>query len=123
MAPPPATMTGRSRVRKRRRGSLDIVRSGADPSARLTLGGVGQRDVGAVGLDVHRHVEEDRAGSAGQHLVPGPMQHERQFVDARRLPPLLDDRLEDPRVVGDVPPLELLEEAVAAHVRVGRARS
>ena len=49
------------------------------------------------------------------------MEDERQLVDARRLPPLLDDRLEDPRVVGDVASLELLEQAGAAHVRVGRA--
>ena len=39
------------------------------------------------------------------------MQDERQLIDARRLPPLLDDRLEDPRVVGDVASLELLEQA------------
>ncbi len=49
------------------------------------------------------------------------MEDERQLVDARRLPPLLDDRLEDAGVVGVVAALEFLEEAVAAHVRMGRA--
>ena len=48
------------------------------------------------------------------------MENERQVVDTRRLPPLLDDGLEDPRVVGGMPALEFLEDAVAAHVGVRR---
>jgi len=34
------------------------------------------------------------------------VQDERQLIDARRLPPFLDDRLEDARVVGDMASLE-----------------
>ncbi len=49
------------------------------------------------------------------------MEHERQVVDAARLPPLLDDRLEHAGVIGMVSPLELLQHAVAAHVGVRRA--
>ena len=121
MAPPPATMTGRFAVAQQGRGPFDVVGGRPDPAACLALRRVGEGDLGAVGQDVHRHVEQDRSGPAGDHLVPGPVQDERQLVDARRLPPLLDDRLEDPRVVGDVASLELLEQAGAAHVRVGRA--
>ena len=73
--------------------------------------GVRQDDLGGLGLDVHRQVEQNRAGPAGQHLVPGPMEDERQLVDARRLPPLLHDRLEDAGIVRDMAALELLEEA------------
>ena len=109
------------RVAQERRRPFDIVGGRPDPAACLALGRVGEGDLGAVGQDVHRHVEQDRSGPAGDHLVPGPVQDERQLVDARRLPPLLDDRLEDPRVVGDVASLELLEQAGATHVRVGRA--
>ena len=103
------------------RGPLDIVGRRADAAARLALVGFGEGHVGRLGQDVHRQVEQDRAGPPGQHLVPGAMQHEGQLVDPRRLPPLLHDRLEDARVVGDVPSIELLEQAGAAHVRVGRA--
>ena len=109
------------RVAQQRRRPLDVVGGRPDPAACLALGGVGEDDLGAVGQDVHRHVEQDRPGPAGDHLVPGPVEDERQLVDARRLPPLLDDRLEDPRVVGDVASLELLEQAGAAHVGVRRA--
>ena len=85
---------------------------------RLPLFRIRQDDVGRLGLNVHRHVQEDRPGPPGNHLVPRAMHDEWDVVDARRPEPLLDDGIEDPRVVGAVPSLDFLEQSVAAHVRV-----
>ena len=108
-------------VAQERRGSLDVVGGRARAVGRFALLGVRDRDVGRLDLHVHRQVEQHRAGTAGKHLVPRALQHEGQLVDPGRLPPLLDDRLEDARVVGLVAALDLLEEPVAAHVGVGGA--
>jgi hypothetical protein len=86
------------------------------------LDGVGDAHLRGVGLHVHRQVEQDGARPAAEHRVPGTVEDERQLVDARRLPPLLGHRLEDPGVVRDVAPVELLEQAGAAHVGVRGAR-
>ena len=109
------------RLRQQPRRLLDGRGIRPWPAARLALVEVGERDGRRLGLDVHRHVQQDRSGPAGAHRVPGSVEDERQLVDARRLPPFLDDRLEDPRVVGDVAALELLEQPVPAHVGVRRA--
>ena len=121
IAPPPATMTGRSRRAKQVRRAFHVVRRRPNPAAGLAPRRIRQDDLRGLGLDVHRQVQEDGPGPAGQHRVPGPMEDEGQVVDARRLPPFLDDRLEDSRVVGVMAAVELLEDAVAAHVGVGRA--
>ena len=110
------------RLGQQRGRALDVVGIRPRPAARLALRRVGERHLGRLGLDVHRHVEQDRSGPAGGHRVPGAMEDERQLIDARRLPPLLDDRLEDARVVGRVPPLELLEQRRGRACRCAASR-
>ncbi len=110
-----------ARAGQERSGPLDIVCGGPDAATRLPLHGVRHHDVRRLGLDVHREVQQDRARAARHHRVPRAVEHERELVHARRLPPLLDDRFEDARVVGGVAALQLLEKPVSAQVRVRRA--
>ncbi len=106
---------------KQVRRAFHVVRGRPNPASGFAPRRIRQDDLRGLGLDVHRQVQQDRPGPAGQHRVPGPMEDERQVVDARRLPPFLDDRLEDSRVVGVMAAVEFLEDAVAAHVGVRRA--
>ncbi len=100
---------------------LDVVGRRSDPAACLTPLRLRDLDIGAVGLDVHRQIQQDGSRPARQHLVPGPVEDERQVVDPGWLPPLLDDRLEDPRIVRDMPAVEFLEQAGSPHVGVDGA--
>ena len=122
ITPPPATITGRFAPASRAAARSTSVASGRGRPRACARIGLGNDDLGGLGLDVHRHVQQDRSRAPGGHRVPGAVEDERQLVHPRRLPPLLDDRLEDARVVGVMTPLELLEHAVAAHVGVRSSR-
>src|SRR3990170_657895 len=67
----PIVSAARSQVSSMAPLPFHVVTRRTGPAARLALVGLREGHLGRLGKHVHRQVEQDRPGPAGQHLVPG----------------------------------------------------
>ena len=78
-------------------------------------------DVRLLNLDIERNFHMDRPGPAGQHRVERAMHHERRHVGVDDVEIALGHCACHRGEVGGVVSVELLHDAVAAHMSRGRA--
>jgi hypothetical protein len=109
--PPPIAITGRFASRRTFAAASIAPGSGWTRPVEVV-----QVDVGGRGLDVHRHLEVDRAGPAGQHRVEGAMEDEGDLGDRVDRPLALGHRLDHAGEVVVAVALQLLHRPVALHV-------
>jgi hypothetical protein len=108
-------MTGRAAPA--RIAAISSIPSSSHRSVRRAVASlVDRRGVGAVALQVDRHLDVNRPGAARLRDVERAIERTLHLVDAVGVEPALGDRPQDAREVGVALPLDLLEHPRAVHV-------